>query len=107
MKALPNYNHATINEIPLLEWDSILEKYEVDIKNVQRDLKKTNHANNFWYPYDWSLDEKEIMKVVEMFQLKFPDAEIKSLHNYKYIELFLNTLEKHQFVYTLLYLLNS
>jgi len=88
--------------IELIPWDIIEEKFDVDVNVINRELKKPNNCDNFWYPYESGFDEEQCKEAVRLFGLRFPGTEIKSMHDMRYLEIFLNTLEKHQFAYTLI-----
>lgn len=90
-------------EIPVLGWEDIKKKFGVSESEVSKDLMKPNYCNNFWYPWEKNgYDESGVEYVVSIFEEKFADASIKSKHDYRYTEIFLNTLEKHQFAYSLM-----
>lgn len=90
------------NEIQLLSWDSIEEIFGSSKKDMEKTLEKANYSANFWYPHSQNgADEADVKSIVSIFEYKFPDVSIQSRHDYRYTEIFLNTLDKHQLAFTL------
>ena len=96
-----------INNIKLLSWEEIKENFNVKEKDVIKNLSKSNQSNNYWYPYEHKLTEEDVKEIVDIFRVRFCDIVIKSIYNPRFTEFFLNTLEKHQFAYTLIYMFKN
>mgnify|MGYP000860128490 CR=1 FL=1 len=100
-------NNNVARDIELLEWNQIEEEFDIDARDVERDLKKPNYCNNFWYPVENGFNLDEALYACRLFELRYPEITIKSKHDVRYLEIPLNTLEKHQFAYTLIKLLKQ
>ncbi|MCK9575706.1 MAG: hypothetical protein WC979_02355 [Candidatus Pacearchaeota archaeon] len=96
-------NEFLVNDLQPLSWAVIAEKFDVIESEINHNLTKANYAPNYWYPYDeYGFNEIDIKCIISIFEFKFPDMIIRSKHDTKYTEFFLNTLEKHQMTYTII-----
>lgn len=94
----------TLNDIPVLSWEDIEKKYKFSEKDALNALKKgTKSCANFWTPYEEnSYSEEETLRVKDLMLEKFPDMVIHSQNDPKYLEFYLDTNEKHVFMYSLI-----
>jgi hypothetical protein len=96
-------NKEQLPTIPVLSWESIAEIFNCTKRDIERDLTKPNNAANYWYPHSENgYDELDTKSIIAIFEFQFPDIEISSRHDYKYTEVFLNTLDKHQFAFSVI-----
>jgi len=92
-----------LDQIEILSFDEIEEKYKVSKKDIFAVINSKNNAENYWYPYDENgFTEEEVKTSIKLFKSKFEDFEIKSENDYKFTEFFLSTFEKHIFAFSLI-----
>jgi hypothetical protein len=93
----------SLENIKILSYDEIFDIFGKTEKDIKNGLKKSNSSENYWYPYDENCFDEEIIKIiVSLFRKKFLDAEILDIHGYEYTEIFLNTIDKHVFAFSLI-----
>lgn len=97
---LPEY----IEGIKVLSYQEIDKNFKVGESEIQKTLLKSNHADNYWHPYDENgFNEEQVLFAVNLFRKTFPDIEIIDRNGYDYTEFYLNTIEKHVLAYSLIY----
>lgn len=96
-------SEITIDNIKILSMNEIEEKFNISEKDIFNFIDSKNNSENYWYPYDENdFNENKIKKIIELFKSKFNDTEINSENNYKYTEIYLNTIDKHIFAFSLI-----
>lgn len=95
----------SVDEIQLLAWQEIEKIYDESEEYATKLLKKGKmHSDNFWSPYEEDgYDEERVEEVKQLFIDKFPGLEIMSYDDYKYLEIYLQTLDMKQFMYSIKY----
>ena len=95
--------------IKTISWEDLLEKYDLDEVDIKAEVRKAKHScANFWTPnHDDYYTQEEVEKVKELFKEKFEDIEIKSEDNYSLTEIYLNSVDKHLFKYSIIEAFND
>lgn len=93
-----------VDEIKILDYGIIEETFLITEKELKKGLRTPNNSENYWYPSAESgFSEQDVYKICALFRKKFPDIQILDKHGYERTEIFLNTLEKHVFAYSVIH----
>lgn len=93
-----------IEQIKILGFDILEETFLITEKELKKDLRIPNNSENYWYPHTESgFSEIDVYRICELFRKKFPDIQIIDKHGYEHTEIFLNTIDKHVFAYSVIY----
>ncbi len=93
----------SVEDIEILDWETIEKKFKTTEDEVYEVLKKgKHHADNFWTPYEEdSYSEEEVEKVKELFITKFPSVQINSQNDPKFLEIYLELIDMHILMYSI------
>jgi len=100
MKKKTTKSKVDVSEIKLLTYDEIERGFKVSKEDIQKFLKAKNSDTNYYYP-GLTFDEKITREIVKLFVMAFPGIDVlDKSKNHQYIEIFLNTMERHVFRYS-------
>ena len=88
-----------LDVVPILTEEQIIDIFDVSRKDIAKCLSNGNNADNYWYP-GLEFDEQTTENIAFLFRKKFLDIEITCKSDYRYLEIFLSTEERHIFKYS-------
>ncbi len=95
-----DYKVADVTLIPILTFKEIQELFDISQKDIRKSLDDDN-CDNYWYPGEL-FDEETTLNIVYLFNRYAADTTVLNKTTYKYIEIFLNTEDKHIFKYSII-----
>ena len=99
--AIKKINQIMLDDIKILTFADIKTIYSITEKDIKKFLLNINNAENYWYPFN-TFNNVITENIIAIFRKKFADVTINEKHGVEYTEIFLNSIDKHIFMYSLL-----